>query len=525
MQLPGSLPDETLFSRYVRHMTILGMSEQDYLTALLNKPRASIHPYLTIGIRRAAQICEDSETIIFREQTLGRLFSYFLPQHAKSISQALLQSNGSTAIRVCQLVTFKEFEPLSLKYCPVCAKEDLKRYGVAYWHRNHQVSGVEACPEHKVWLIHEKLPERPHIKTLLLPSYSTPVKHCTELSFQFANFTKQFLHDISESNNSFNHSELLAELSKRGYILGNKRFKRQELTLDLFKFIKGLERTSTTLLPYSDKDYRYLSYMLSGNVSQHPFKYLLVLFWLNSTLNTDDKPQVKNFERKYDIVDKSELCEYLLKQGSSMAAVSRITGKSRCYLKALAMKKNIPIKLKPKVITEEVINAIISMAYKGFHRKAIAKEFHVSTGSIEQIISSEEGLVERRKQYKFESKRRRYKAHILRALRGNPTAIKQEIKNCCYAAFHWLYVHERVWLDTILPAPSKPKPKLKVEWKKRDHELVTKVRTIMSSLQAPISRTTLDKKLGGHGWLIRYQHKLPETIAVYQKKNKKYNKL
>ncbi|WP_375186023.1 hypothetical protein [Pseudoalteromonas sp.] len=57
MQLPASLPDETLFSRYVRHMTILGMSEQDYLTRLLNKPRASIHPYLTIGIRRAAKIC------------------------------------------------------------------------------------------------------------------------------------------------------------------------------------------------------------------------------------------------------------------------------------------------------------------------------------------------------------------------------------------------------------------------------------------------------------------------------------
>jgi hypothetical protein len=49
MQLPTSLPDETLFSRYVRHMTILGMKEQNYLKTLLNKPRASIHPYLTIG--------------------------------------------------------------------------------------------------------------------------------------------------------------------------------------------------------------------------------------------------------------------------------------------------------------------------------------------------------------------------------------------------------------------------------------------------------------------------------------------
>ncbi|MDB2374144.1 TnsD family transposase [Psychrosphaera haliotis] len=519
MQLPTSLPDETLFSRYVRHMTILGMSEQDYLTTLLNKPRASIHPYLTIGIRRAAKICGDSETKIYRKQTLGRLFSYFLPQHAKSISQALLQSNGSNAIRACQLVTFKESETLTLKYCPVCAKEDIKHFGVAYWHRNHQVSGVEACPDHKVWLIHEKLPERPHIKTLLLPSHSTPVKQCTERSFQFAKFTKQFLHDISESNNSFNQSELIFELSERGYILGNKRFKRQELTSDLFEFIKGLERTSSTLLPCSDKDYRYLSYLLTGNVSQHPFKYLLVLFWLKSTLNIDDKPQAKNIERKYGIEDKSELCQYLLKQGNSMAEVSRITGKSRCYIKALAMKNNIPIELKPKVITEEVISAVISMAYKGFHRKAIATEFQISTGSVEQIISSEDGLVEKRKQFKYQSKRRRYKATILRAMRDNPYSIKQEIKNYCYAAFHWLYAHERSWLNNTLPIPTKPKVRSKADWKKRDLELATKVKNILLKAKGKMTRTSLDKELGGHGWLIRMQHKLPQTMAAFQRFN------
>ncbi|WP_406610106.1 TnsD family Tn7-like transposition protein [Agarivorans sp. JK6] len=519
MQLPASLPDETLFGRYVRHMTILGMNEQDYLTTLLNKPRASIHPYLTIGIRRAAKLCEDSETKIYRQQTLGRLFSYFLPQYAKSISQALLQSDGSNAIRACQIVTFKESETLTLKYCPVCAKEDIRQHGVAYWHLSHQVSGVEACSDHKVWLIHEKLPERPHIKALLLPSYSTPYRQCTELSFQFAKFTKQFLRDVSESNNSFNLSELLTELGERGYVIGKKRIKRQELTPDLFKFIKGLERISTTLLPCSDKDYRYLSYLLTSNISQHPFKYLLLLFWLKSTLNTDGKPQVKNIERKRGIEDKSELCQYLLRQGNSMAKVSRITGKSRCYLKALATKNNIPIQLKPKVITEEVISTVISMAYKGFHRKAIATEFQISTGSVEQIISSEEGLVKKRKQFKYQSKRRKYKATILRAMRDNPSSIKQEIKHCCYAAFHWLYAHERSWLNSALPAPTKPQILSKVDWKKRDLELAVRVRSIMLKTKDRMTRTRLDKELGGHGWLIRMQYKLPLTMSVFQTLN------
>ena len=523
MQLPSSLPDETLFSRYVRHMTILGVNEQDYLKTLLNKPRASIHPYLTIGICEAARICEESVSKIYREQTLGRFFSYFLPQHAESISKALFLSNGSNAIRASQLVSFKESETLSLKFCPVCANEDMKNFGVTYWHRIHQVPGVEACPEHKVWLKHEKLPDRPHVKPLLLPKHSTIAQQCTELSFLFARFTKQFLCEISDSNNFFSLAELIENLHERGYIFGNKRFKRKELTSDLYNFIQDLKHTSASLLPNSDEDYCYLSYLLAGVACQHPFKYLLVLFWLDNTLENGNKPSGGHSERKLRINDKSKLCRYLLEQGNSMAEVSRITGKSRCYLKTLARKNNIPIALKPKVITDEVISAVISMAYKGFHRTAIAKEFHVSTGSIEQIISSEDGLVEKRKRYKFESKRRKYKAQILRALRDNPTAIKQDIKNCCYAAFHWLYAHERSWLNRTLPPPSKPHPPPKVDWKKRDRELVTKVRAIMSNSCESISRSQLDEKLGGHGWLIRYQHKLPVTIAFYQKRNKAYD--
>ena len=45
----------------------------------------------------------------------------------------------------------------------------------------------------------------------------------------------------------------------------------------------------------------------------------------------------------------------------------------------------------------------------------------------------------------------------------------------------------------------------------------------MSNSCESISRSQLDEKLGGHGWLIRYQHKLPVTIAFYQKRNKAYD--
>jgi hypothetical protein len=39
-----------------------------------------------------------------------------------------------------------------LRYCPMCVESDRKKYGECYWHRLHQIPGVEICPEHLVFL-------------------------------------------------------------------------------------------------------------------------------------------------------------------------------------------------------------------------------------------------------------------------------------------------------------------------------------------------------------------------------------
>lgn len=39
-----------------------------------------------------------------------------------------------------------------LRYCPMCVESDREKYGECYWHRLHQIPGVEICPEHLVFL-------------------------------------------------------------------------------------------------------------------------------------------------------------------------------------------------------------------------------------------------------------------------------------------------------------------------------------------------------------------------------------
>lgn len=49
---------------------------------------------------------------------------------------------------------------LKLKYCPICAKEEVELYGESYWHREHQIPCVTVCRKHKCRLIEYKCDHR-----------------------------------------------------------------------------------------------------------------------------------------------------------------------------------------------------------------------------------------------------------------------------------------------------------------------------------------------------------------------------
>ena len=457
MNLPKTLKGEMLYSRYVRHMTLLGVNENQYLKYLLKKSRASIHPYLTIGIEDAAKISDDSITAIYAEQTLGKYFSYFLPVYANDIYEGLLKNDASSATRASQVACFKESEVLSLKFCPRCAEIDIQKFGVTYWHLVHQIPGIEACSKHQIYLVHKDLPPRPYIKPNLLPITGVKSYKCPRSVFKFARFSHRLFNSIKNAKDSYPQEALIERLFNLGYVTKGKRFCRKELSSDFFQFIKKLEPESSNLFPQSEFDYKYLSYLLSAKSVQHPFKVMLFEFWLSSLKGSVRSPRDLAVSKAVKADKEVEIeCQKLLKSGLSLAKTSSITRKSISYLKVLAIKTGIPIHLKQTVIDQNLRDRALKMARQGFHRKAIAKLFQISTGSVEQIISTEEGLVEKRRRYKWESKRRKYKVQILREIQRSPSAVKQEIKMSCYAAFHWLYKYEKEWLNKTVPKALKP---------------------------------------------------------------------
>ncbi|MEZ8740537.1 TnsD family Tn7-like transposition protein [Photobacterium swingsii] len=508
MRLPYPLPGESFHSRICRHITLCGSTTEQYLKNVFGDNRASVHPYLNANLVSVCKELNQSAHDVWLNQTLAPLFFHFLPKYRQVIGD--LNVSPNSLIRASQISAFREKERLHIKYCSKCAEEEVSKYGVPYWHCLHQITGVDACSRHGVWLSHIELPERSHID---MPSI-TPIGpvYCSFVAVKFADYCGGYLHQIRKNESKLSNENRIESLNKKGFITNAGQIRRKQICKALFVLSKQILPSDSALKPKSEQDFSYWSPVLSGAMNQPPFKQLILGFFLEQIAD-DEKP---NHALKVDNANSlvEDRCCKLLRKGCSMAEVSRQVGKSRCYVKGIALKHQIPVNLRPKVITEALKQDVIEMARKGFHRQVIARKHQVSTGSIELIISTTEGLVEWRKFCKHQSMSRRYKAQITRYRLTQPQATIQNVKTDCEAAFFWLYTHQKDWLDSCLPAPQEVQHVDRVDWEQRDKELSKQVAQILSNSDRKLSRTELDRTLGGHGWLTSKKEKLPITLKT-----------
>ena len=91
------------------------------------------------------------------EHTLLPFYSPFLPSERVShLRQDMEGDNGLLAQMRSGITGSCIHLPKWLRFCPLCAEEDEKQFGGRYWHRLHQVPGVEVCPFHDVFLENSK---------------------------------------------------------------------------------------------------------------------------------------------------------------------------------------------------------------------------------------------------------------------------------------------------------------------------------------------------------------------------------
>ncbi len=71
---------------------------------------------------------------------------------AERLRLAMMGNGGTAASALVGLQASRVRAPASFRYCPECFRDDYGTGREFYWRRLHQLTGIEACPEHGVFL-------------------------------------------------------------------------------------------------------------------------------------------------------------------------------------------------------------------------------------------------------------------------------------------------------------------------------------------------------------------------------------
>lgn len=90
---------------------------------------------------------------LISDRTLLPFYEPFLPPYRAKLVRSEMKRGGDNHIRAMLGITAGGvITPSHLRFCPVCINEDCKEYSEPYWHRIHQITGIEVCSVHLVFL-------------------------------------------------------------------------------------------------------------------------------------------------------------------------------------------------------------------------------------------------------------------------------------------------------------------------------------------------------------------------------------
>jgi hypothetical protein len=153
---PDPYPDELLYSICARYYErVQYPSVRSVIQELFGNKNASVNIDLPSYLNHLVANLQPNDyyTVdsIINNHTLLPLYRPFCPEERIKIAQKDMRGNNGSLIysRLGLLVSIRQNR---LRWCPRCADEDKNQFGEHYWHRLHQVPGVEVCPVHAIFL-------------------------------------------------------------------------------------------------------------------------------------------------------------------------------------------------------------------------------------------------------------------------------------------------------------------------------------------------------------------------------------
>jgi len=298
--IPPLLPDQTLYSWVTMFHEMSGnRSEKETLIQLFGSDKAGhqfhIPSHLDVFYASTQGTLGDMEQIIGK-MTILPVYLRFRPNGiAANVLQHVRGNQTAGVAQTLRISRSRLYESPPRRACQLCAKDDHFNYGIAYWHRSHQLPGSLMCVRHGIALhatpidCHDKRRGRflTPAQDLHTTSLLTPLAQSSEevlvLLKRLALLAEQMASQSLPGgySRSVMRRTCLSALQERNLFRENATdcvLQSNRDYNDHFRMIAGVPELACALAQRSTRPL----WCLLSNTQQpdHPLEYLLLIDWL-----------------------------------------------------------------------------------------------------------------------------------------------------------------------------------------------------------------------------------------------------
>ncbi|MBW4473285.1 MAG: TnsD family transposase [Stenomitos rutilans HA7619-LM2] len=567
---PNPYPDELLYSICARfHQRVQYPNKKGTIRELFGDEAAIAVVDLpsNVGSLVSALPPGSPHTV---ERLINRhtLFPFFAPfLHPEQAQQLLADMEGARgpAIKMRSGVMASTVQPPEwLRFCPLCVRQDKQEFGEPYWHRLHQLPGVEVCPEHNVRLLdsqvriqnpqtrHEFVAAEQGIQLPKSRSFSLLNPH-HEILLKIAQDAAWLLKQTTSPPGlevlSKRYRELLAE---RGLATYSGRVRVSDLLREFCQFYPNDFLQSLQCEIDTESQHSWLFRLVrSPKGSQHPLHHLLLIQFLNHVAASffQVPHQFKPFGKgpwlclnqaaphfHQPVIQTCEIT-YTQDHGKPVGTFYCSCGFMYCRTGPDETQEDpfriTKVRAFGSIWEEKLKNlwADSTVSLRAMARQlgvdpttvklhAAALELPFPRQSKRQTNKSHRVLVSSLKTQKTVSKvsLEDYRAEWLAARRDNPASGRTILKNQFQRVYAWLRRNDREWLEANMPAKKQAaSPFLRVNWEHRDIELAEAVKSVATNLYkqagkpCQVTVAAIARELGQLALIQKHADKLPWT--------------
>ncbi len=500
---------------------------------------------------------------LIQNHTLYPYYSPFLPvQRQEKIINEMKSGDGKGIYAQIGITAGSVCRKNGLYYCPLCVAEDKEKYGEPYFHRVHQLQGIEVCPEHNCMLKPYPVSQKNEIRlAFIMLEYKN-----TNLSFEcipddkeaelykMVSSSASYLtnNDLKSYNQQSVYEKYRILLKNKGFITYNGSIKQKQLYeefLDFYgeKFLHNINSEVTF-----EDSYNWLSMITQkpGRVI-HPVRHIIFINFLTQSIKDffEKKYEVSNpfgedpwpclnpvsdhfgknvvndciitpdFKTRKPIGTFSCNCGFIYsRKGPDKLTNDRYrVGRIKQY-GYIWEKRLMELLLEDKYNIRQLGNKMDceSKTILRYSRKLGMDSLLKSNALLEE--DSKEAIV-----VNSIKTGEKYKADILEYIRNNPDKNRKEIRNNFKKQYAWLYRNDKEWIEIYFPdkIPAGERNNgftSRVNWNQRDLELLKEIeieykKLITQNKPIRITKSLLGKRTGKSATLEINLDKLPITKA------------